>query len=347
MVKRSEVARAAGVSESTVSYVITGSKPISEATKRRVHKVMEEMGYKPNAMAKALRSGSSRMIALLFNVSDHHGINDGDISYVLGAANEARKNGYHLILWPAYDREIEDAILQAQTGLLDGIILMEVRLQDDRVDLLHSLNIPVGLIGRTNNYETEIYADRDFEAAEEVAFAELVRLGHRKIIFLSTTAKQYREGYGAIVRGEKAAKFLGNKFDVEVQVIHASNTIESGIKAADQFSEKFDDFTGIISLNSEAVIGFARGIQRLGFKVPKDVSIICIDTIEQGALDAEPSLTTVSPPAAEMGAAAVRGLIKSLRAENDDNSEKLFVGKLVRRESTASVPSGRSIRKDR
>ncbi|MEI6649271.1 MAG: LacI family DNA-binding transcriptional regulator [Actinomycetes bacterium] len=342
MVKRSEVAKAAGVSESTISYVITGSKPISEATKRRVLKVMDEMGYKPNAMAKALRSGSSRMIALLFAVSDH-GINDGDISYVLGAADEARKYGYHLILWPAYDREIEDAILQAQSGLLDGIVLMEIRMADARVELLHRLKIPVGLIGRTADYEDEIYADRDFEAAENVAFEELVRLGHKKIIFLSTTAKQFRDGFGAIVRGENAAKHLGKKYGVTVHIVHASNSIESGMKAAEQFAEKYQDITGIISLNSEAVIGFSRGIQKLGFRVPKDVSIICIDTIEQGALDAEPSMTTVSPPAAEIGAAAVRGLIKSLRSEVDEKSEKLFVGKLVSRESTALAPKSKSV----
>ena len=95
MVKRADVARAAGVAESTISYALTGSRPISEATKKRIFKAMKELDYKPNAVAAALRSGSSRMVALVFNVGEN-GISASDISYLIGAADAARELGFHL-----------------------------------------------------------------------------------------------------------------------------------------------------------------------------------------------------------------------------------------------------------
>jgi DNA-binding LacI/PurR family transcriptional regulator len=97
MAKRADVAKMAGVSESTVSYALTGARPISEETKARIFKAIEQLDYKPNAMAQALRSGSSKMIAMLFG-DQERGISDGDLEYVVAAANETRKLSYHLIL---------------------------------------------------------------------------------------------------------------------------------------------------------------------------------------------------------------------------------------------------------
>jgi DNA-binding LacI/PurR family transcriptional regulator len=91
--KRADVAKAAGVAESTISYALSGSRPISEATKKRIYKAMKDLDYKPNAVAAALRSGTSKMLALVFGVSDH-GISQGDMTYVLGAADAARNLGY-------------------------------------------------------------------------------------------------------------------------------------------------------------------------------------------------------------------------------------------------------------
>jgi DNA-binding LacI/PurR family transcriptional regulator len=335
--KRSDVARAAGVAESTISYALSGSRPISEETKSRILKAMKDLDYKPNAVAAALRSGSSKMLALVFGVTDK-GITQGDISYLLGAADAARELGYHLILWPARDRDIDDVIAQAQSGLLDGVVLMEVRLEDARVKLFRKLGIPVALIGRTSKPEKDIYADRDFDGAVRLAIEELVRLGHKKIEYLSTSTSQVEEGFGAIVRAENLAIEIAKEHKVKLNIMHCEISVEAGVELAGNYLKKNNSGTAIVSINSEAVAGFSRTIQKAGKRVPKDVSIICIDSSEREAVAQAPALTTISPPAADIGSAAVTSLIKNLAHLDIEDPQQLWRGDLVTRGSTGPAP---------
>jgi DNA-binding LacI/PurR family transcriptional regulator len=335
--KRSDVARAAGVAESTISYALSGSRPISEETKKRIYKAMKDLDYKPNALASALRSGNSKMLALVFGVTDH-GISEGDISYVLGAADAARELGYHLILWPVRDREIDGVIAQAESGLLDGVILMEIRMDDARVKIFRKLGIPVALIGRTAKPDRDIYADRDFEGAVRIAIEELVRHGHSRIDYLSTATKQVNEGFAAILRAEEVALKVAKEFKVKLSILHAGTLFTAGAEIAEIYLAKSQRATGLISINSEAVAGFSQRIQSAGISIPLDLSIICIDSSEIEALSQQPSLTTVSPPAAEIGGAAVTALIKKLAQLPIEDPEKLWCGELVRRESSGPAP---------
>jgi DNA-binding LacI/PurR family transcriptional regulator len=337
MAKRSDVARAAGVAESTISYALSGSRPISEETKSRILKAMKDLDYKPNAVAAALRSGSSKMLALVFGVTDK-GITQGDISYLLGAADAARELGYHLILWPARDRDIDDVIAQAQSGLLDGVVLMEVRLEDARVKLFRKLGIPVALIGRTSKPEKDIYADRDFDGAVRLAIEELVRLGHKKIEYLSTSTSQVEEGFGAIVRAENLAIEIAKEHKVKLNIMHCEISVEAGVELAGTYLKKNNSGTAIVSINSEAVAGFSRAIQKAGKRVPEDISIICIDSSEREAVAQVPALTTISPPAADIGSAAVTSLIKNLAHLDIEDPQQLWRGDLVTRGSTGPAP---------
>ncbi len=343
MAKRADVAKAAGVSESTVSYALTGARPISKETKERILKAISDLDYKPNAMAQALRSGNSKMIAMLFG-DQERGISDGDIEYVMAAANEARGLGYHLILWPVRRRAIEDVVKQVESGLLDGVILMEVALEDERVKLLKKHKAPFALIGRTNDEIDTVFADRDFEAATELAINHLNNLGHKNLVFLSTSSANVLGNIGATVRSERAATDAAAAFGASVQVIHADNTIEAGINAAAEFFKKYRTCTAIVSLNAEALIGFSRGLQKVGLRVPEDVSLVCISTTTAGAQAFDPPLTTVTPPAAEIGAAAARELIRFLQGQEDIEPQKLFTGALVVRESTAQATSRKALR---
>ncbi len=340
MAKRADVAKLAGVAESTVSYALTGARPIAEETKARIFKAMADLDYRPNAMAQALRSGNSKMIAMLFG-DQERGISDGDLEYVLAAANEARSFGYHLILWPVRRRAIEDVVIQADSGLLAGAILMEVSLDDDRVKLLKKHGIPFSLIGRTKDKADTIFADRDFEAATKLAIRHLVHLGHKDLAFLSTSTANVEEKIGATVRAEKASIAAAKELGASLSIIHSENSIQDGLEAAKEFLKKHTKCTGVVSLNAEGLIGFGRGLQRNGWNIAADVSIICISTTNAGALAFDPPLTTVTPPANEIGAAAARELIRALEGQDDNEPQKLFVGELVVRESTGPARTGK------
>lgn len=338
MTKRSEVAKLAGVAESTISYALSGSRPISKETKKRIFDAISELDYKPNAMAAALRSGNSKMIALVFEAVNH-GISQSDIGYLLGACDAARELGYNLFLWPVHNRRIDEVIKQVESGMLDGVMLMEIRLNDSRVNRLKKLGIPVALIGRTKNPEKEIYADRDFDGAIRIALQALIEMGHKKIAYLSTSQEQFENGFGAIVRAQNYASQFSQENNLTLSILNADVTDEAGVALGQQFVKKRQRPTALVSINSEAVAGFSRTVQRAGVKIPQDLSIICIDSNEVEALAQSPALSTVSPPAAEIGAAAVTSLVKRLAHLDIPEPAKLLTGKLVLRESTGPAPT--------
>src|ERR1700690_4664954 len=100
-----DVARLAGVALSTVSYTINGTRPISLETQQRIFTAMQELGYRPHALARGLASKRSRIIALLFPASER-GLGITELEFVTSAADIARELGYNLILWPSELRDI-------------------------------------------------------------------------------------------------------------------------------------------------------------------------------------------------------------------------------------------------
>ena len=199
MATRADVARLAGVSPATVSYAISGKAPISEETRDRVYAAMRELQYTPNVMAQALAGRRSRIIAMLLP-SQERALSNADMEYMLGAASAARELGYHLLLWPTVDRDVEEVVALGQAGLLDGVILMEVRMQDERVALLRDAKVPFSLIGRTaDEHEEPLFSDRDFEGAaftESIPFTET--RDYVQAVMAYTTIYDYRlnEGKG-------------------------------------------------------------------------------------------------------------------------------------------------------
>ena len=125
-----DVARLAGVSQSTVSYVLTGSRPISEATRRRVEAAILELGYHPNSGARTLRSRRSGVIGLMVPEADG---DDGVLMvFVRTIAREARRHGYDILLVTA--QEGADGIRRVvRTGVCEALILMEVDRHDERI----------------------------------------------------------------------------------------------------------------------------------------------------------------------------------------------------------------------
>ena len=125
----------AGVSESTVSYALTGVRPISDETRERIEVAMNTLGYVPNAMAQALASKKSGLLALLFPVGER-GFDETDFEYVEAATTAAAEDGYQLLLWPNAVEDVASLRKIVAQGLVEGVLLMEVRAQDPRVDVL-------------------------------------------------------------------------------------------------------------------------------------------------------------------------------------------------------------------
>ena len=335
MATRAEVAKLAGVSEATVSYVITGKRKISKPVQIRVIKAMDKLGYRPNRMAQALAGGKSRVIALLFPTTAR-GVAHVDLEYGLGAAQAAQELGYHLVMWPTLDRSVDELIATAKSGLLDGVILMEVALDDERVQQLKQAGIKVGLIGRTGQeFGDEIFADRDFESAAFDACGYISSLGHKEVAFLTERTRGKSVVVAALTRTKASMKSSGKAHGLNVHNFECSTDPDEGRKFLKQILEHKPEITAVIGLNPGAMVGLLQEANSQRIAVPGRLSLLSMATPESFVSATSPRLTTISPPAFEMGDSAARRLIASLEGTSQDELPKqLWAGSLVIRETT-------------
>ena len=145
-----DVAKRANVSLSTVSYAINGTRPISAKTRKRTFAPIDELGYRPNALARGLASKKSRIIALLLPTTKRS-LGLTEIEFVISASQAAYEHAYHLVLWSTEIRDADELRQLMEQGLVDGVIVMEVHEQDERIDLLRKIGLPFSMIGRTKD----------------------------------------------------------------------------------------------------------------------------------------------------------------------------------------------------
>ena len=331
MATRAEVAKLAGVSASTVSYALNRDRSIKDETRKRVLKAVAQLNYRPNFAAGALAGGKSKTLALL-SPSGEFGIALIALEYINGASAAARDRGYHLVIWPSQESELAEIQTFAESGMISGVILMEIQFKDVRVNYLKKAKVPFAMIGRTEKPGKDSYVDRDFIGATELGIDYLDSLGHKKIAFLTTDRAVGVDTRfsSALVEAAKKKKMIAKK----IQVV---NEASSGRDAFIEFHKKYPDFTAVVSLNDIATLGFISGANEYGVKIPKDLSIVALDTPQNHIEMSWPPLTTVNLPAFEMGAKASNILIDQIEQKENKQNQALLAGELVIRGTTAKA----------
>lgn len=328
-----DVAERAGVSIATVSFVVNGTKPVSPDTRDRIEMAMAELGFRRNPLARALASRRSRMLAMAYPELQHR-LGNTPMTFVTGAATAARERDHHLVLWPvdSDDTALGDLVKQ---GLVDGIVLMEVLLDDPRVTNLSSTATPFSMIGRTAEPDGLPYVDIDFQTTLDAALDHLQRLGHREVALMTEKpAAEIFRGYGAKVRAEAAYRTLCADRGVEPVVREASPAAAAGRAAARELLAQRPHTTAVMVMNESAAVGVVSGLVRAGYHVPDDVSVLSIGTSsDMGALS-DPVLSIMRAPGAQLGQLAVDVLIDQLEGEPVPQP-RLLPCELVPGESTA------------
>jgi len=331
MATRAEVAKLAGVSASTVSYALNGDRSIKEETRKRVLKAVAQLNYRPNFAAGALAGGKSKTLALL-SPSGEFGIALIALEYINGASAAARDRGYHLVIWPSQESELAEIQTFAESGMISGVILMEIKFKDERVSYLKKAKVPFAMIGRTEKPGKDSYVDRDFIGATQLGIDYLDSLGHKKIAFLTT-----ERAIGVDTRFSSALLEAAAKKKMTAKKIQVVNEASSGRDAFIELHKKYPDVTAVVSLNDIATLGFISGANEYGIKIPKDLSLIALDTPENHIEMSWPPLTTVNLPAFEMGASASNILIDQIEQKENKQNQVLLAGELVVRGTTAKV----------
>ncbi|MDX6283966.1 MAG: hypothetical protein QOH03_5037 [Kribbellaceae bacterium] len=329
-----DVARLAGVSVSTVSYALTGTRPISEATRNRVLAAMTELGYQPNAMARGLASRRSNILGLLLPLAGR-GLGATETAFVTGATEAAREAGYHLMLCSVGSDDADELQTLATQRLLDAFLVMEVQLEDRRVDLLRKLESPFVLIGRTQDTTGLACVDIDFEQTVDDAVAHLVGLGHRIIAYVNHSEASLAGGYGPAKRTAAAFDAALVRHGITGVMVPSEDTASGGRRAIGAAREQCPRLTGVLVMNENAALGILAELREAALDVPWDVSVVSMVTSAAVADLGSPALTAMTSPGAAVGAAATRVLLRRLADGATSTYEELLPCVLEVRGTTA------------
>jgi len=317
-----DVARRAGVSQSTVSLVFSGKGRgrVSEATQERVRRCARELGYRPNVAAQALRLGRSRAVALL--VPD---VTNPFFSRVLrGAQRAAQAAGYTVALVDtANDRRWEEQSFEAlRAGPVDGYLLFEVSapeaLGSDQAVVLMEAEAP----GRPS-------VRFDAEGGAAAAFEHLIELGHRRIAHLAAAfdAPTFRLREAARVRVLSEA---GLDPDTQPRAL-TPITIDDARDAAGAVLD--DGPTAVFCDDDLIAAGLYLATRERGLRVPRDLSVIGFDDMDFARV-LDPSLTTVALDAEQLGASGFE-LLERRMAGRRTRRRLVLPAQLLVRGSTA------------
>nr|WP_240921450.1 LacI family DNA-binding transcriptional regulator [Microbacterium excoecariae] len=330
-----DVAERAGVSIATVSFVVNDTKPVSAETRARIETAMAELGFRRNVLARALASQRTHILAIVFPALEHT-LGTTALGVVTSAAVAAARAGFNLVLWPVSNdpQQLDEYV---SSGLVDGVLLMEVTAEDPRIPALERREIPFGLVGRTADPSAHLFVDMDFAGAVREGLAHLEERGHRNIALLSgELASDQLVGYGPIVRTEGAFSEAMRERGREPVIVRAPQDPRSGRAAARALVADHPDVTAVLALNEGAVHGFLNGLVAAGRQVPRDVSVLGLATSEQATTTADPALSALVAPGEELGRASVAALVSHL-ANPADRVQRLVPCELRLAGSTGAV----------
>ena len=309
-----DVARRAGVSVSTVSYALSGARPIRPATKARIASAMADLGYQPNASARSLASRKTNVLAMLYPDADR-GVGATGGEFIHAAAERARELGYHLVLWPIpHDdtRMMSDLVAQGQA---DGVLMMSVHLDDARADALDAAGVPYAMIGATRDVSGRSSVDIDFATTVAGALDRLTALGHREIAFINHSGDSLAAGYGPSVRADAAYHDHLAGLGLTPIARTCDDTPSAGRKVASEILDAHPGVTAFMTMNELATFGVYSELQRRGLRIPDDVSIIGLATSKGVSEMTTPPLTTMDVPGVALGRRAVDSLVGQLSGE--------------------------------
>lgn len=310
MATMQDVARAAGVSLSTVSYALSGARPVSTETKVRVADAISQLGYRRNSAATSLARRRTDVIALLYPVLPG-GISSTAARMIFVAEERARAHGYELVIWPQDDPNV--VVEMALEGKADAVIVMEVAVADRRVAALQESGIPVSLIGRTGDDDAVSFVDVDFDDAVEEAVSRLANLGHKSIVLINHLHQPEGARYGAAVRASAAFSAHASRLGIEGLEIQVADTRAAGSQGWQDICDGCPSATALIVMNEKASVGVVAAAHRSGRRIPDDLSVIAIVTSPEAAELVSPELSALEVRADEIGALAVEGLMSTIK----------------------------------
>ena len=320
-----DVARRAGVSSATVSYVLNGKRTISEDTKRRVREAIEELDYVPDLAARGLSRRDSMLIGVVVpqtEPGDRLMFQNSFYSEVLGSIEYyARQRGYHILI-SATDAN-ESYLTLAKQRNLDGIIVIGMY-PDEFYQQMKKTQIPIVLIDSycNDHYYNNIRIDDAY--GSYLATRYLLECGHRDAAFFAGQLKE---------NGVMQKRLAGYREDY---VFEGQIDYKSGVTMAERLARSGSGVTAIVAAADILAIGAIKGLYNSGLLVPEDMSIIGFDDLEISQYLA-PGLTTIRQQISLKGQRAVELLLEHIADPSLSKQEEILPLKLIERGSVKKL----------
>ena len=331
-----DVARKAGVSRSTVSYVLNDQVqlkiPISDETRQRVLDAITELGYEPDARAQSLRSGNTNIVGVIIPVIQ----NPFFWQILSGISDELQAAGYslHLSHHPLDLRQEANTIRELRRQPVDGFILLAAAkyLLPGLTNYLRKSGRPVVEITSAKaEFDHVVHA---YTSGARTLMTHLLELGHRRIGFVYAVSKE-AQGFDRLHAYRDALTEAGLLVDQSLEA-RCGESLEETYQAAYSLLNRSDRPTALLAINDMLAIAVIRAAHDLGLAVPHDVSVASFDDIPFASYTS-PRLTTVSGKAEDSGRDAVRLLLNRL-AEPDLPQQVVNTNiELIVRESTGPL----------
>lgn len=323
-----DVAKKANVSISTVSRVINQSKPVRPKTKERVLKAIEELGYRPNAIARSLKVKHTQSIGIM--VPDI--ANQFYPEVVRGIEDVANMYEYTIFLCNTDlddDKELK-YFTEMEEKQVDGLIFMGNILTDSLASEMKNTDMPVVLIGSDHPDLPSVTIDNTLAARSAVEY--LLEKGHQRVAVITGKMKDPMMGRARLRGYREALENAGIPWRSE-WVVEGGYRFRSGYEGAKQLLLLEERPTAIFVASDEMAIGAMRAILEQGLEIPKDVAVVGFDNVDMSG-KVYPSLTTLGQPMYEMGAIGMRLLTKYLQGEMVQDNKVVLNFELIERESS-------------
>jgi LacI family transcriptional regulator len=323
------LAQELGLSTATISKALCDSHEISEPTKRKVLELAHELNYVPNAYASSLRGQKSKTIAVLIPE-----VADSFFSLALNGIEEvAMEKGYHTLIYMTHEKlEREQAILKALSGgRVDGAI-MSVTIETNNFQHICDFNRqrPVVFFDRVcNEIDTAKITTNDFECGY-LATQHLIEAGCRKIALLAVSNSLSIISERSLGFEKAVADFNLNEDDCPI--VYCNDDSIHNYEVIRQLMDQDDRPDGIVATVEKLTLDIYLVCKQLNINIPQNLKVICFSN-QASAIILNPSLTTITQPAFEMGKAAAKSLLRALK----NNELKLA-------DESAVIPSTLTVR---
>lgn len=326
-----DVAREANVSMATVSRVVNGNQNVKPATRKKVLKVIEELGYRPNAVARGLASKKTTTVGVIIpDIS-----NSMYAELARGIEDIATMYRYNIILSNSDQNQNKELqLLETMLGKqVDGIVFMSDVISTELLYEMERSPTPIVLAGSIDETSTVASVNIDYYGAAYEAVNKLIGNGHKKIALVSGPMTSKINKDYKLKAYRQALEDAGIEFDEQL-VVECNNSYDEGIESVEIL--KPHNPTAYFVSNDEMSIGVIHGVEAMGLHIPDQVEIISYENSKLARM-ARPMLSSIAFPLYDIGAVSMRLLTKYMNKEEIEEAQVILPYRLEERQSTKNT----------